>query len=343
MQPEVQLSEAVCQLTDDVRTALQANFRGFLASLGREIVEEPEAKSALPDYVHEYLTHKRDLVDVSGDLAHLLWNSQTGNNPSGLLLVASARLAGERALLMVKLEQEAGMQAKETVIDGLRTFDMRYFADLLMTENNKVYKAALFSAAGITEAGLEGWAADKQLSGSNKAIATFFLQAFLGCRQKKDPRELTKGFHNAAVDWVDNHAVADRRIRYLMAVLVELQRASPTLDPTGFAADHLDLYDQDSFLEFLSGHNVPVRVFDKDTADIDNRLNQLRLGFDSGIFIVAPVETVREDITVEDHDDGTSTVTIDGVITSTRSYAGGRRKKDARSADGSAAPDTPSA
>jgi hypothetical protein len=339
VQAEPQLSEAVCQLTDDVRTKLQANFRKVLTTLGREIVEEAEAKSALPDCVHEYLTRQRSLVEVSGDLAQLLWDSQRGSSPAGLLLVAASRLAGQRALLIVKLEQEGGMQAKEVMVGGLRTFDMHYFADLLMTEHNKVYKAALFSAGGVTDEGLEGWAADKQMSG--KPMAQFWLRTFLGCRQKEDPQVLTQGFHDAAVDWVDNHVSVsdpDRSVRYLMAVLVELQKNTPTLDPTSFAAQHLELYDQDNFLDYLDSHNVPTTVFDKDVARIETRLSQLRLGFESGVFIVAPVEKVRDDINIEDHPDGTSTVTVSGRITSTRSYAppGGRRRKDAQHSDGAA-------
>jgi hypothetical protein len=54
-------------------------------------------------------------VDVSVDLAELLWDSQKGKSSSaGLLLVATARLAGKRALLIVKLEQEGGLRAQES-------------------------------------------------------------------------------------------------------------------------------------------------------------------------------------------------------------------------------------
>lgn len=331
----LQLSESACQLTDDVRTKIQANFRKVLASLGREIVEEAEVKSTLPDCVHEYLTGQRSLVDASADIAQLLWESQRGSSPAGLLLVGAARLAGQRALLIVKLEQESGLRAQNVLVDGLRTFDMRYFADLLMTEHNKVYKAALFCVDGITEEGhLEGWAADKQLSGN---MAQFWLQAFLGCRQKEDPQLLTQGLHDAAVDWVDNHVSdPETSVRYLMALLVELQSNSPTLDPTSFAATHLDLRDQDGFLDYLGSHNVPTTVFDKDVTRIATRLSDLRLGFESEIFLVAPIAALRDNIDINDHPDGTSTVTINGKITSTRTNAR-RRKQGDQPADSDAA------
>ncbi|MER6531887.1 hypothetical protein [Streptomyces sp. NPDC001508] len=152
----------VCKLSEDVRAKIQANFRGVLASHGRPAVEEIEVKkSNLPDRVYEYLTQERGLVDVSVDLAELLWDSQKGKSSSaGLLLVATARLAGKRALLIVKLEQEGGLRAQDVLVNGKRTFDMSYFADLLMTEHNKIYKAALFCVDGVSEDGpIEGRAA----------------------------------------------------------------------------------------------------------------------------------------------------------------------------------------
>ncbi|MEV3972785.1 nucleoid-associated protein [Streptomyces sp. NPDC050698] len=332
---QVQYSEAVCKLSEDVRGKIQANFRGVLASHGRPIVEELEVKkSVLPDRVYEYLMEQRDLVSVSADLAELLFDSQKGNSPAGLLLVASARLAGKRALLIVKLEQEGGLRAEGVLVNGKRTFDMSYFADLLMTEHNKIYKAALFCIDGVPEDGpIEGWAADKQLAGK---MAQFWLQAFLGCRQKEDPKRLTQKFHQSAVDWVDTQVDdPEKSVDYLMAVLVELRSNSTTLDPTAFAADHLNLHDQDSFLTYLASQDVPTTNFDKDIARVALRLSELQIGFESGISLVAPIKRVREDIKIDEHSDGTSTVTVKGKITSTRSHYS-PRKPEAPHPDGQA-------
>lgn len=332
---QVQYSEAVCKLSEDVRGKIQANFRGVLASHGRPVVEEVEVKkSTLPDRVYEYLVEQRDLVSTSVDLAELLYDSQRGRGGSsaGLLLVASARVAGERALLIVKLEQEGGFRAEEVQVDGKRTFDMNFFANLLMTDNNKIYKAALFCVDGVPEDGpIEGWAADKQLGGK---MAQFWLQAFLGCQQKEDPRRLTQKFHEAAVDWVDKRVDdPEKSVEYLMAVLVELRSNTATLDPTAFAADHLgDYKEQDSFLAYLASQDVPTSTFDKDIARVAPRLSELQIGFKSGISIVAPVRRVREDVKIDDHPDGTSTVTVRGQITSTRSHYS-PRKPDAPSTD----------
>ncbi|MEJ8636281.1 nucleoid-associated protein [Streptomyces sp. MS2.AVA.5] len=327
---EIPLSEAVCKLNDAVRTALQAKLRGVLASTGREIVEDQNSKSSLPNYVYSFLTGESDLVGVSTDMVHLLRNSQTGVSPAGLLLVAEARLAGNRALLLVKLEQETGMQAKESFINGLRTFDMQYFADLLFTEKSKVYKVALFSEDGIFDDGIEGWAADRQMTGK---MARFFLEKFLGCRQKNEPREITRRFHDATSEWINKYVTdPDVRINYIMATLSELQSPSLVLDPTAFAQQHLDLSHRDDFTEFLKSADVPARVFDKDTEDLENRLKNMRVAFANGVFIVAPVDAMHDEDTVhlEDQGDGRTSVVITGTVTTATAYAppGRRRSVD---------------
>ncbi|MCX4771185.1 nucleoid-associated protein [Streptomyces sp. NBC_01285] len=325
---EIPLSEAVCNLNDAVRTALQAKLRGVLAATGREIEEDPESKSSLPEYVHAFLTGDSDLVEVSADMVHLLRNSQTGVSPAGLLLVADAKLAGKRALLLVKLEQETGMQAKETYSNGLRTFDMQYFADLLFTEKSKVYKIALFSEEGISEEGIEGWAADRQMTGK---MARFFLERFLGCRQKNEPREVTRRFHDATTEWINKYVTdPDVRINYIMATLAELQSPVSVLDPTAFAQQHLDITHRDDFTAYLDTADVPARAFDKDIEALEPRLKNMRVAFANGVFIVAPIDAMHDDeiVQLEDQGDGRTSVIITGTVTTAAAYAppGGRKR-----------------
>ncbi|MFB7919458.1 nucleoid-associated protein [Streptomyces sp. NPDC056061] len=324
----LKLSETACRLDDGGRTALQGKLRDVLDRLGREVVEDPELKSGLPDAVRSFLSGEQDLVEVSGELAHALRDSQNGTSSSGLLLVAAARLDNRNALLMVKLEHETGMQANEIVAGGLRTFDMQYFANLLFTEKSKVYKVALFSEEGLADSGLHGWAADPQKSG--KDVARFFLEKFLGCRHQNDPRELTRRFHDVAIDWVNSRFThSDVRVDYVMAVMVELQNSAPTLDPATFIETHLKEPHHDDFAEFLEENDVPVRTFDKNTEFISNRLQKMRVDLSNGAFLVAPLEAVQDGtVVVEDLDDGRTTVTVTSKLTNTSSGASmGRRPK----------------
>ncbi|MEU0447519.1 nucleoid-associated protein [Streptomyces tendae] len=323
----LQLSETACRLDDGGRTALQGKLRDVLGRLGREVVEDPELKSGLPDAVRAFLRGDQDLVQVSGELAHALRDSQNGSSSAGLLLVAAARLDGRPALLMVKLEQETGLQANKIVTNGLRTFDMQYFANLLFTEKSKVYKVALFSEEGMTEQGLYGWAADPQKSG--KDVAQFFLEKFLGCRHQNDPRELTRRFHDTAMEWVNSRFVSSNSsvgVDYVMAVMVELQSSAPTLDPATFIETHLREAHQDDFADFLQENDVPIRAFDKNTDLVENRLQKVRVDLASGAFLVAPLEAVQDGtVAVKDLGDGRTTVTVTDSLAKTSSGAAAGR------------------
>ncbi|EMF56525.1 nucleoid-associated protein [Streptomyces bottropensis] len=337
----IELSQTVCQLDNTVRTQLQARLRTVLDRLAREVVEEPEIEAGLPAAVRAFLNDKQDLVSVSGEIAHLLRDNQTASSPAGLLLVATARLGDQPALLMVKLEQETGMQANSIVTDGLRTFDVQYFANLLFTERSKVYKVALFSQQGAAEEKLEGWAADAQMSG--KAVARFFLEKFLGCRHKNDPRELTRRFHDTAMEWVNSRITdPDVRMDYVMAVMVELQSTASTLDPTAFIKEHVRSAHRDDFAEFLEENDVPVRVFDKDIELVGNRLQRMRVELSSGAFLVAPVEAVQDgSIELQDLGDGRILVTMPGTVTKTSSFAGtGRRAQTKEEGKAATTPDS---
>ncbi|WP_053763702.1 nucleoid-associated protein [Streptomyces sp. AS58] len=324
------LSETACRLDDSGRTALQGKLRDVLGRLGREVVEDPELKSGLPDAVRSFLDGEQDLVEVSGELAHALRDSQNGSSSSGLLLVAAARLDDRGALLIVKLEHETGMQANEIVTEGLRTFDMQYFANLLFTEKSKVYKVALFSEEGAGEQKLHGWAADPQKSG--KDVARFFLEKFLGCRHQNDPRELTRRFHDATMDWVNSRLTdSDARVDYVMAAMVELQSSTPTLDPAAFIRTHLQKPHQADLAEFLAENDVPIRSFDKNTELIGNRLHKVRMDLSNGAYLIAPLDAVQDGtVAVEDLGDGRTTVTVTARLTKTGSgAAAGRPPKPA--------------
>ncbi|MDB4873382.1 MAG: hypothetical protein JWL97_4386 [Gemmatimonadales bacterium] len=322
---DLQLSQATCDLTQTVRTEVQAKLRNALAASSREIIEDPEAKSELPDRVRDFLAGRDGVVEISQSLAYLLHKSQTGSNSAGLLLVATATLGGQPALLAVKLEQETGMQARSTVKNGLRTIDMEYFADLFLTEKSRVFKVALFTAAGVTDDGLEGWAADKQMAG--KQLARFFLEKFLGCRHKDEPREITRRFYHVAFNWANEHVKdPDTRVRYTMAVLSELQSTHTTLDPNMFIRSHLQPKHRDEFAAYLLENKVPLRVFDKDTELIDSKLQKLRMEFASGVFLVAPLTAFEDDIVViEEMGDGRSRVVLTDTLTTTRGFAQGGR------------------
>ncbi|ALO91222.1 hypothetical protein SHL15_9283 [Streptomyces hygroscopicus subsp. limoneus] len=327
----LQLSETTCRLDDGGRTALQVKLRGVLGRLGREVVEDPELKSGLPDAVRAFLAEEQDLVEVSGELAYALRDSQNGASSAGVLLVAAGRLDDRRALLMVKLEHETGMQANEIIAEGLRTFDMQYYANLLFTEKSKVYKVALFSEEGAAEPRLHGWAADPQKSG--KDVAQFFLEKFLGCRHLNDPRELTRRFHDVTMDWANSRLTdPDARVDCVLATMVELQSAATTLDPEAFIRTHLQQPHRADLAEFLAENDVPIQAFSKNTELIGSRLQKVRMDLSNGAYLIAPLEAVQSGtVKVEKQEDGRTTVTVTAALTKAGSgAAAGRPPKPAQ-------------
>ncbi|MEV5676463.1 nucleoid-associated protein [Streptomyces sp. NPDC052179] len=317
----LELSQTFCRLADDVRSELQTKLRDVFANLGREVIEDPELKSSLPDAVRAFLHNGQDLVQVSGDLAYALRDSQGGKSPAGLLLVAAARLGSHRALLVVKLEHETGMQANEITTEGLRTFDMQYYANLLLTQKSKVYKVALFSEEGLAETELQGWAADPQQAG--KTVARFFLEKFLGCRHQNDPRELTRRFHDITMNWINSRLTdSDERVECVMATMVELQSSTPELDPAEFIQTHVKEAHQADLIAYLAENDVPIRTFEKNTQLVSNRLQKMRVDLANGAFLVAPLEAMQDGtIQVEDLGDGRTTVTVTSVLDKTSSGA----------------------
>ncbi|MFD0043262.1 nucleoid-associated protein [Streptomyces anulatus] len=324
---KVQFSETICSMSSTVRGELQLKFRDVLVSLGREVVVDDEFKAQLPGQVRAFLEGECDLVEASKEIAELLLASQPLNSSDGLLLVAAVTLDGHKSLLMVKLEPESGMQATEIITEsGLRTFDVTYFANLLFTEASRVYKIALFSASGISEEAMEGWAADKQMTG--KQLAKFFREAFLGCRLKNEPRQVTLRFHDAAVDWINSRiSDADTRVSYLMAVMVELQSPTPVLDSDDFIKSRIQAPHRESFAECLRDNEVPVQTFDKDIELVEPKLRKMRMAFDNGVFLIAPIEAVEGDsLHIESLGDGRTRLTLTGVMTDTRSFGQGKAR-----------------
>ncbi|MGW1878749.1 nucleoid-associated protein [Streptomyces sp. NPDC001975] len=327
----VELSDESSKLSSKVQSALERRLVKILNSHACSVTEDLEPKSPLPDWVRDFMDNDLDLVEVSGHLARHLQDCQTAANSRGLLMVAEVRLARERGLLLVKLEQETGMQARRVGEDGKRTFDVHYYADLLFTEKASVFKLALFTADAVKDDLLEGWAADRQRS--DRRMAGFFLHNYLGCRFTEDPAEVTSRFHEVALKWVNTRlsdpADAHTRVDYTLAVLSELKSAPENLNPREFAARNLKGTHRQEFLTHLAQNGISDRTFVKDTTLIDARLQKMQVNFASGAFLVAPLDAVDQTVTFEALEDGGTKATVVGEVTAARGFAppGGRPKK----------------
>jgi hypothetical protein len=254
-------------------------------------------------------------------MAICLRDAQSGANSGGLLLVAECKLGRSYAVLIAKIEQERGMRAEFVEVEGRRTFDMTYYKDLFFTNRSKVYKVGLFSAADLQDEQIQGWAADRQMSGAN--IAAFFLHDYLGCQHLEEPAELTKRFYHVSQEWINTKVPEPHaKAQYSVALAAELQSQRPTISATKFARANLEPKHQDGFVKYVAERGVPVGTIDKSTALVANHLDKFRVAFASGITLSAPLHTVDSGIVqFEDLEGSRGRVTIEDEVSEVKGQA----------------------
>ncbi|WP_167517574.1 nucleoid-associated protein [Micromonospora orduensis] len=287
------LRNSICNLEPPAQAELESRLRLVLKESGRQIVEDIEAPSKTPAIIRGYLEDSTaDFVSMSQELAQVLRDSQSGANSAGILLVADCDTGSSRSVLLVKIEQEGGMRAEESV-DKTAGQDVKYFSDLFLTSRSKVYKVALFRAVDVDESLLYGWAADRQMTGGG--LAVFFLRKYLGCQHLDEPKEVTRRFYQHSQNWVNTRVSnAETRTRYAMAIASELLSERRTVSPQAFAVNHLKSNHRDDYLTYLENEGLPRATFDKDVSLIESKLSQFSLTFDSGLTLTGPRSTLEE-------------------------------------------------
>lgn len=329
------LSDGESKLEPAVAADLQARLRELLARTSRPVVEDPSIGSPVPALIHEHLANgaadrdEDDFVDTTQRFARHLRTCQTGTNSGGLLMVADVLLAGQPALLLVKLEHAKGIRGSRRSRDGRTRFAVKAVADLLFTDRANVYKLALVALPDDDSGGgVVGHAADPQTAG--RRLADFFLGDFLGCRYAEDPDVLTQRFHDATAAWINSDDVPDpaTRTRYAVALLAEINSARPQLSVRAFAREHLEADDRDPYRRAMTDAGVPAALFPKDPALVNNR-STVQMNFESRTYLVTTSSAIADGIVQVDEDshaDGTAAVHIRDRLTSVKGRgAPGRR------------------
>ena len=300
---EVTLSDLAADLDGPRRAFLEEKIRATLRFKARPVVEEQATPAA--DAIRAYLRADeadRDLVATSRELAELLYVSQPGMSPAGVVLVAEMEYAGSHTLLFAKLDREAGMRsAFVTTETGQMRVDIDFLTDLFVTDGTRVFKIGVFSTDDIKKNGsLAGTVVDEQSRGHE--IARYFMTGFLGCNFSQRPAEQTENFMKGAEEFINSAHVTDAetKARYTTALLGTLQSQSKDLSVVKFATDHLDSTDRDAFLGHMQGRGLGQGLIKKDLTLVESRLKRVQIETDHGVFIMAPPERLE---------DGTITIT----------------------------------
>lgn len=291
--PPVSLSTTPVALTTDNRRYVRERLVKDLARDARQVIEDPNSDSPIPEAIRKFLGGSgtdEEFVAMSQDFATHLREVQSGISPTGMVLVADCELAGGSVLLLAKVELERGVQAKPTQgADGSFTYDMTVLDDLVFGQTSRIYKVGLFGPLEDEGALLAGVAIDRQASGPD--LAGFFLHAYLGCQYTQRPEVLTQSFMNDTQEWI-NSTIADpeKKARYELALLSEMQSQASEISPRDFATRSIDSEDRDAFISSVVAAQAVPR-FPKDVSLV--KIRRVKIETASGVMILADADQVQ--------------------------------------------------
>lgn len=311
---EPDLTDEESPLSDQVRVFLETQLSSAMKHR-REIVEEPNM-STLPNLIRDVWSGTTSLLDASQVLARNLQSTQPGIGSEGLLMVAKTRSADGPGFLVAKLEHEKGTSAElETNAAGMRVFATTFLDNLFFTEGSKVYKIGYFPLPADVTAPLPAFVVDRQVSGTD--VAVYFRETYLGCAWKEKPEIMTERFVDTVQAWIDTVADPEKRSRYQLALITDLQSRDDFLSMSGFASRYLDDGDRDSFTRHAS-QTLPAANLTKDLTLVETRIANVRLDTRSGTVVIATPQAIDDGIvTVKNEPSGATVITVADEITKT--------------------------
>jgi nucleoid associated protein NdpA len=288
--PQLLLSNAVSPLDDDLRAYFQARIAESLRLAAFAVVADPGRNSPTPELVHQgFVGSGVDFVETSKAMAQHLFNAQLNVRSSpGLLVISKGRLDSGACLAILKLQKQEGVNLERTGSSGAESYSLEHLRRLMLTNDTKVFKVALFEGNGVAEIeDIHALVSDKQrFSSPEKRMAEFFLADFLGCRLRDDPAQTTSTYMVRAEKFFNERiASPEKRARYHRALQADLTSQSDSVAPRTFATEQLDEGDRQAFLDYLKLGEVSTSRFKKDTTLIEQRLREAEYVLASGIRI----------------------------------------------------------
>lgn len=294
----------------DQASPLNAELRNFFKqkttqSLGRHgylVEHDPDQASPVPALIEAILVDSQQLISASRDIARHLYDSQPAVSNPGLLVALLGRVQNGACLGILKLEREDAIRVEETTLPGGgKTFSVAHLRDLMLGKHTRLFKASAFHMPDGSLDTLAGIVSDDQ-RGYNPTteVATFFLARFLGARLRTAPDVATKTFFEASQEWIEAEVTEpEKKARYEIALLGEMNRQAHSLTPNSFATENLDVDDRQSYRTFLTTAEAPTVSFEKDLKLVAPRVKRLSLRFmESKLKLSGPPEDVEKFVTV---------------------------------------------
>ncbi|WP_405475680.1 nucleoid-associated protein [Paenarthrobacter ilicis] len=243
---DVTLSTELTPLEVETRRFIEDNMLKFALKHPRQVRRADDASSNTPDLVASIIKDEDDpFVKASQELAKGLYRSQTANSPSGILVVASAKMDGREAVLLMKAEHQEGMRLRRDETSG--RLDLEHLNELIVGHNSRIYKIALMEIADDDT--VIGQMVDQQ---NGVMYADFFLFDFLGCQLADKAEVQTKIFMDSAIKHF-NEGMDDpqKAARYAGALSAYMHAPGADFQPSVFADEYLDPDDRDDFLDAI--------------------------------------------------------------------------------------------
>jgi nucleoid-associated protein YejK len=317
---QVALSSAESHLAPQTKRFIEENMLDFALKNPRDVLEDPESRSTTPQIVREILEDPdANFVSGSQTLAQNLYQAQTGNSPSGILIVAIVDTGGSTSIVIMKAEHQEGMRLQRVSDADGGHFDLEHLNELIVGNNSRVYKIAVLQRSGAT---LAGRMVDQQ---NGVAFADFFMSSFLGCRLADNAELQTKQFMDSAMNYI-NSEVADeeKRGRYATALVAYMSAPAETFQAAEFAEQFLEAGDRDSFAHAMP-EQVAASVISKNLSLVPGHGSGLRL-WGAGVVVSASASALdRGALQIESEENGETVIRIIGPL---KRYGLGTAPKD---------------
>lgn len=267
-----------------------------------EIVPLPGPVTQLPPLIAGMIADASTLVDASKEMARALYNAQNRVNNPGLLTVVTGRLVDEPCVAVLKLQHHEAMQMHPiTTDDGRQTFSATILGDLTLTDDTRVFKAALFRSTGAGPLALEGLASDDQRgAGLGADLADFWLLKFLGCGFATAPDRQTREFYDAATAYFDTLDDPEQKIEYRRALTAALLAPATTISAPEFSEQFLRDEHKAGYDQTLAEREVPTTAFDKDIGLIKNQLKRTRIITAHRLTIAGSPEVIEQRVKIKE-------------------------------------------
>jgi hypothetical protein len=267
----------------------------FSGRASYEVEFHPDSHSPVPAIVRKLTARaptSTDFIANSRALAQYLFEQQDGSVSPGLVCVLAVASNARLGISIMKLERHQGADLHLRVQGAHSSFEMSVLDNLVLTDNTRLFKSALFLTNGT---GFDCLACDTQNDPFARADVAKFWLTFLGCRFVTDPAITTRQWFEASVEFV-NHQVSDPVTKHSMYehLISELSSNRQTVSPRKFIEDYVKRDLRQPYEDHLKAQGVSLRQFSKNTEDIAPKLRRLSYHTTEGISVTAPAD--KEDL-----------------------------------------------